>query len=355
MTGLDDTALDVEERAALDFVLALRRGWAGTVYPALRDQYGSGGPGDLDAATRRMHGLPLYPWFSWLERTQQKMLWRAACDVVLRRADQLRDALDGTADRAPGSLLLDPDLVLPGWYTETDIHIQPNGIWSDDLSAFVYELGAKIVMLRDNDGYKFHQLFARTALPDGEFTRVVDLGCGFGKSTRPLVGRYPGAEVIGVDLSAPVLRLAHAQAAAQGLAIQFRQADARRTGLPDGCADLVTGTMVLHEMPAPAIAETITEAARLLRPGGTVVFLEFWPTGDPFRDATVYEHAERNNEPYFRALFGSDLTALCGRVGLRFDGPVPFDERELGRCPQGYPPRDEWHFPWAVLAARKEA
>ena len=36
----------------------------------------------------------------------------------------------------------------------------------------------------------------------------MDLGCGFGKSTLPLALARPEAEVVGVDLSAPCLRLA---------------------------------------------------------------------------------------------------------------------------------------------------
>jgi SAM-dependent methyltransferase len=264
------------------------------------------------------------------------------------------DQLAELPDQPRGALRLDPDLALPDWYTDYDIHIQPGGFFTDDLSAYVYEFGARIVMLRDNDGYKFHRLFTETALPDlPAATRVVDIGCGFGKSTRPLVGRYPTAEVIGIDLAAPGLRLAHAEAEDAGLAIDFRQADGRATGIESGSCDVVTGTMVLHEMPATAIRETIAEAARLLKPGGALRFLEFQLTGDPLRDATVYEHAERNNEPFFRALFGTDLLALCAEVGLTDATWTPFDERSHGVRPEGWGDRAEWHFPWAVLAATK--
>ncbi len=211
-------------------------------------------------------------------------------------------------------------------------------------------------MLRDNDGYKFHKLFANTALPDlPPNARVVDIACGFGKSTRPLVSRYPGAEIIGVDLAAPGLKLAHAEAEAEGLPIHFRQEDGRHVGLPDAYVDLVTGTMILHEMPQSAIVEAIEEAARLLKPGGVIRFLEFQPTGDPARDATVYEHAERNNEPYFRALFATDLIKECERLGLKDAKWVAFDERSDGLSPQGWPERADWHFPWCVLHATKVA
>ncbi|MFG1717196.1 class I SAM-dependent methyltransferase [Micromonospora chalcea] len=348
--------LTLDERSAVDFVLGLRKRWADTVYPALREEYGATGAAatTITDASQVLRGLPLYPWFSHLERVQQKMLWKVAGDAVLSRREELTDQLTSVPEQPKGSLELNPDLELPDWYTDYDIHIQPGSFFSDDMSAYVYEFGARIVMLRDNDGYKFHTLFAKTALPDlPAATRIVDIGCGFGKSTRPLPAKYPTAQVIGVDLAAPGLRLAHAEAEATGLAIDYRQADGRATGIESGSCDVVTGTMVLHEMPAAAIRETIVEAARLLKPGGSLRFLEFMLTGDPLRDATVYEHAERNNEPFFHDLFGSDLIEVCAEAGLTDVSWTPFDERRNGVQPQGWGDRPEWHFPWAVLAATK--
>jgi ubiquinone/menaquinone biosynthesis C-methylase UbiE len=352
--------LTLDERSAVDFVVSLRKGWAGTVYPTLAAEVaaatGSERPTTMVEAESVVHDQPAYPWFSHLERAQQKMLWRLAGDIVVERRDEFVRELDDVPAEGHGWLELDPDLALPEWYTDVDIHLQAGSFFGDDSSGFVYELGARVVMLRDNDGYKFHRLFAQTALPDiPGATRVVDVGCGFGKSTRPLVARYPGAEVIGLDLAAPGLRLAHAEAEAAGLPIRYRQGDAQDTGIEAGSCDLVTGTMVLHEMPRAAIEQVVAEAARLLKPGGVLRFLEFQPTGDPVRDVTVYEHAERNNEPYFRDLFATDVPAACARVGLLDASWSPFDERSEGLSPQGWGERPEWHFPWSVLSATKGA
>lgn len=357
MIDIEDR-LTLDERSTVDFILGLRKRWCDTVYPALVEEFEATG-GTPETATEvedALHALPSYPWFSHLERVQQKMLWKLAGDAVISRRGDLISDLDASAADGLGTLTLDPDVELPSWYTDFDIHIQPGGFSSDDLSAFVYEFGARIVMLRDNDGYKFHTLFAQTALPDRtDVETVVDLGCGFGKSTRPLKNKYPTAEVIGIDLAAPGLRLAHAEAEDEELAITYRQGDARRTGMPDASCDVVTGTMVLHEMPSEAIIETIIEGARLLKPGGELHFLEFMMTGDPLRDATIIEHAERNNEPFFRALFATDTVEACRAAGLTDVQWRPFDERNLGVQSDGWGERTEWHFPWAVLSATKEA
>jgi ubiquinone/menaquinone biosynthesis C-methylase UbiE len=359
--GLTDRATALDERSTMDFVLTLRRRWADTLYPALRDEYDAkvatlpAEPSDGHEAAEVMHDLTLYPWFSWMERGQQKMLWRSVQDAVLNRWDSLAPMLLPPDGVPIGSLELKPDFVLPKYYTAIDIHIQPGGVWSDDTSALVYEEGAQIVMLRQNDEYLFHQLFAQTVLPDGPHQRIVDLGCGFGKSTRPLVDRFPGTEVIGIDLSAPNLRLAHATAERMGKPIRFIQADGAATGLESASADVVTGTMFLHEMPMKHVEEVLHEAARLLRPGGSIHFLEFSCTGDPFRDATNYEHGERNNEPWIPVLMDADVIGMCERAGLTGARWTPFDEREHGLSPQGWGHRNEWHFPWAVLSAEKPA
>jgi len=345
----------LENRAALDFVLTLRRRWADTLYPRLAAEYESNTrasrPNALEGIADQVHRLPSYQGFAWLERGSQKMLWRAAADAIGTGAED-----NDRAGRAsgPATLELDPSLKLPSWYTEWDIHVQPGGVWSGPTAAKVYELGAKLVMLGENDDYKFHRLFVETAIPKQDYKRLIDLGCGFGKSTWPLKRAYPDAEVIGVDLAAPCLKLAAERANTLGLAIRFRQADVARTGLEGGRAGLVTATMLLHELPLDVLAATFREAARLLSPGGLLRVLDFQFTGEAVRDLAMREHGSRNNEPFLPPMMAADTVAMAEAAGFREVRWTAFDERELGRLPAlVWPKRAEWHFPWAVLEAEK--
>ena len=343
----------LDRQAAVDFVLTLRRRWADTLYPHVRGEFDQAGAptGDAAAVQSAAHALPTYPWFAWLERGSQKMLWRAVADAV---AGQAPRADVGSA--APASLELDPTLALPAWYTDWDIHLQPGGVWSTASAAAVYELGAKLVMLGENDDYRFHRLFAETAVPRRDYRRIVDLGCGFGKSTWPLKRAFPAAEVIGIDLAAPCLALAAQRAGAQGLAIRFRQAAGDATGLEPGSVDLITSTMFVHEVPLAVLAEVFREAARLLAPGGLLRFLDFQPTGDAFRDLAMIEHGARNNEPFMPPMLRADLPAMARAAGLAGARWVAFDERGEGRLAElAWPARPEWHFPWAVLEAEQPA
>lgn len=346
-------ALALEDRANLDFVLSLRRHWAASLYPRLRADFDAIDPpppvvNDPAGLAPLVHGLPTYPWFSWLERGSQKMLWRAVTDAIVQEGPL------PPPPTGPASVEPDPDLVLPAWYTDWDIHLQPGGVWSHDLAGRIYELGARLVMLGENDDYAFHRLFVETAIPARPYRRIVDMGCGFGKSAWPMKQAFPDAEVVGVDLALPCLELAARRASQRGLAVRFRQGDAIATGLETGSTDLVTSTMFVHEVPADVLPAVFAEAARLLAPGGVLRFLDFQRTGDGLRDLAMIEHGARNNEPFLPPAIAADLPAMAAAAGLVNARWVAFDERGAGRQQAlSWPRRAEWHFPWAVLEAEK--
>lgn len=349
-----------EDQAVVDFIFGVRSHWARRLYPALRRQYetavaaGGDEPADADRALPIVERLPLYPWFGWFERNAQKMKWRRLMLVVEAQRAELEAALNAKVPDPIGRLELNPSLKLPDYYTEIEFHIQPGGVWSGDLNACAYELATKVTMLGANDDYSFHRLFTETAIPKREYRRILDLGCGFGKSTLPFAEAFPEAEVVGIDLSAPTLKLGHRKAERRKARIVFSQRDAANTGYPDGSFDLVTATMVVHELPAAALRELIRDTARILAPGGLLAVLDFQHTGDPFRDAIMDSHAARNNEPLLPMLFRTDLDRLCRQAGFRDARWYPFDERGPGMLRDGgWGNRPEWHFPWAVLLAEK--
>ena len=347
--------LPIETQAELDFVLMLRRRWADVLYPRVCEEYAQltddSQPADAQAVAERVHRLNAYAAFAWLERGSQKMLWRAAQTAI---AASREDASSAPGHAGGCSVELDPRLQLPAWYTDWDIHVQPGGVWSSIAAAELYELGAKLVMQGENDDYRFHRLFIETAIPARRYRRIVDLGCGFGKSTWFLKVRHPQAEVIGIDLAEPCLRLAARRADAKGLQIRFRQANATETGLETHSAELVTATMLIHELPLEVLDAVFKEAARLLAPGGLLRILDFQFTADPLRDLAMREHGRRNNEPFLPPMMSADTVAMARAAGLHNARWTAFDERSAGRLPTlQWPERPEWHFPWAILEAER--
>jgi ubiquinone/menaquinone biosynthesis C-methylase UbiE len=106
---------------------------------------------------------------------------------------------------------------------------------------------------------------------------VLDLCCGTGASALP-AARAVGSSghVLAIDLAAPMLELARARAAAEGLAqLEFRLGDATRTGLPDGGFDAVV--CVFGVFFAPDMAAFMREMWRLVRPGGVLAVTTWGP------------------------------------------------------------------------------
>lgn len=97
--------------------------------------------------------------------------------------------------------------------------------------------------------------------------RVLDLGCGTAQLTADLAARYPGAAVVGADLSSDMLAVANGRAAAAS----FGLANASVYALPfaDGSIDLVTNTISYHWYLDHRRA--LAEIRRVLRPGGHFV------------------------------------------------------------------------------------
>jgi ubiquinone/menaquinone biosynthesis C-methylase UbiE len=342
-----------EDRAYLDFVLGMKQYFGTVLYPDLHAHC------DRHEAHAKSLAVetPTYPLFEWLEHNTQKMMWRRLEGMLRPHAAELEAELDTPREAPLGSLHLDPALKLPRYYAETEFHIQPGGVWPGATNTFVYEVGAKIVMLGQNDDYRFHRLFVETAIPRRAYGDILDLGCGFGKSTRPFVDAFPEARVVGIDLSAPNLKLAHHQAERLRKPLAFYQRAAEATGFEDASFDLVTATMLIHELPMPVLRQVLTEAARLLRPGGLLVILDFAHTGDQCLDFVMDGHGARNNEPYLPHLFRTDVPGLLAEVGFLSPEVLPFDERGGGLRADGtWPSRAEWHFPWVVTrATRREA
>jgi DNA-binding transcriptional ArsR family regulator/2-polyprenyl-3-methyl-5-hydroxy-6-metoxy-1,4-benzoquinol methylase len=101
---------------------------------------------------------------------------------------------------------------------------------------------------------------------------VVDVGTGTGILAGEL--RRLGPRVIAVDHSARMLEAARSKLAAQGIdGVELRRGEAGELPLADAEADAALAHMVLHYLPSPG--EAIREMARVVKPGGCVVAVDF--------------------------------------------------------------------------------
>lgn len=98
--------------------------------------------------------------------------------------------------------------------------------------------------------------------------RIVDVGCGFGGTGIFLASQLPGCEIVGVDLSEPLLELANRDAKAANLSerVRFEVGDVQQISYEDDSFDVVLNVNMVHIVEQPI--QMLNEIERILDPKG---------------------------------------------------------------------------------------
>lgn len=311
------------------YLRGLRTVWKDDCYAAVVEAAGCKGVAQPAALEEAVADEWPYRLYGWLERHLQQFKyfgrWGLA-EVAAPQMPTLSVALNEAAARHPERLQLDPAVAMPAYYTEADFHQHRGGVWSEDLAAFVYEWAADRYSFALADSTRPYTIFAQRVLERGPFADILDIGCGFGKSTLPFKRLAPGARVTGLDLSRPCLRLAHLRALEEGLDVAWRQGAAEALPYADASIDVMACYWLFHELPAPVQARAVQEAFRALRPGGLFASRDMHTTpGGVVGEMLHLGHAIRNQEPFLPDLRLRELTATLLTAGFGGIEVLPAD------------------------------
>jgi SAM-dependent methyltransferase len=117
----------------------------------------------------------------------------------------------------------------------------------------------------------------RARVAAGLHGTVLEIGFGSGLNLPLLPGSVDA--VLAVDPSATGRRLAARRLEASSVPVSFVGLDGQELPLPDGAADTVLSTFTMCTI--PDVPRALGEVRRVLRPGGTVHFLEHGLSPDP--------------------------------------------------------------------------
>ncbi|MGE3137836.1 MAG: class I SAM-dependent methyltransferase [Thermoleophilia bacterium] len=110
------------------------------------------------------------------------------------------------------------------------------------------------------------------SLPEGDYLRVLDVGCGTGFTSEAMVDRFEVRTLVGVDPAEGMLEVFSAKLGAfPGVEVELRAEDVMEMGVEDGSFDAVICAMALHWFPDKPGA--IARMGRALRPGGVMGIL----------------------------------------------------------------------------------
>ena len=98
--------------------------------------------------------------------------------------------------------------------------------------------------------------------------KILDVGCGSGAMNLVLTQTFADSEVVGIDLSDPLLALANQEAGAASLAgrLKFEKADVHQIPYQDDAFDVVMNVNMVHLVEDPVTM--LDEMERVLAPGG---------------------------------------------------------------------------------------
>jgi phosphatidylethanolamine/phosphatidyl-N-methylethanolamine N-methyltransferase len=144
--------------------------------------------------------------------------------------------------------------------------------------------------------------------------RILDVGIGTGIS---LLDFAPGNQIVGVDISEPMLRRARQRVVEAGLknVAGLAVMDAERLGFADAYFDVVVAQYVITAVPNPDAV--LTEFARVTKPGGEIILVN-------------HIGAERGPRRLFELCFAPIARGLGWRPEFLFARVVRWCERSPG-------------------------
>ena len=169
---------------------------------------------------------------------------------------------------------------------------------------------------------------------------VVDVGCGGGILSESLA--LAGARVTGIDLGRGPLTAARLHALEQGVEVEYRCCAAEELADREpGSYDLVTCMEMLEHVPDPAAI--VDACARLVRPGGVVVFATLNRTLKSWLQAIVAAEfvlglLPRGTHQHDHFIRPSELCRWARRAGLQLQTLEGMTYDPLRKC---YEPTDD--------------
>lgn len=313
----------------MDLGGAMKQTWLDKVEPTL-----SGPPQSAAEVFDAMEATRIFKFYSACRYNAQEMVFESVRPQIERNAQAIDDTVAAVLRENPtgGSLTLDPTVETPEYLSALDTHLIPGGFYresgmpNDALQGARSVLGSGVF----GSGIKNYNIggpgqtianYLRLVYPQFQPKRIADLGCTGGRNTVPYVEMYPDAEVYGVDIAAPLLRFAHAQAEAAGHKIHFVQANAAKLPFEDESLDFITSAFFLHEIPEKVTREIMAECFRVLRPGGLLMMFELPPNKncDAYHNFYLDWDTWYNNEPFYARYRAQDPLELCATAGFASD------------------------------------
>ncbi|MBL8551932.1 MAG: class I SAM-dependent methyltransferase [Hyphomonadaceae bacterium] len=235
-------------------------------------------------------------FFADLPRVDQRRVARNATEVRNTNAD---------ASRYPAYYLQNFHYQTGGWLTEESAELY-------DTQVEVLFGGAADAMRRIALGSLARGLRGR----DQRRVRLLDIACGNGRFLTQILGAFPRMPVVGLDLSPAYVEKAR-DALKPWSQAEVVVGQAEKAPFDDAHFDAATSVFLFHELPPRVRAEVARELARIVKPGGVLIFADSLQTGDaPDLDQMLEYFPVGFHEPYYGSYLDTDFVQLFAEAGF---------------------------------------
>ncbi|MGE4652968.1 MAG: class I SAM-dependent methyltransferase [Myxococcota bacterium] len=205
----------------------------------------------------------------------------------------------------------------PNYFRRT-FHWQSDGYLSRR-SARLYDLSVEVMFMGCADVMRRQMIPPIAAMAsehNAEPLRILDVGCGTGRTLLQIARAVPGQQYYGVDLSPYYVE--EAREVLSGVPqVSLLAQDAEKLPFRDGHFDVVTSCFLFHELPRAHRARVIAEAFRVLRPGGLFVCEDSAQHAEASDLSEFLEaFASDMHEPFYRDYVQDDLARLAEKEGF---------------------------------------
>lgn len=169
---------------------------------------------------------------------------------------------------------------------------------------------------------RFPKIFDRTVELAPDARRVLSFGCSTGEEAQALARRFPGAEVVGVDIDRYSVETARRNNEFKDRV--FYHDELGGTGKFDLCTCLMVLFMMETPIPKDRMEATLRQIDRHLNPGAVLVL---YTTEYPFEETSVYAGYEtirswprehnRNGKTYYNGYFRKKSESMVVRPSRR--------------------------------------
>lgn len=214
---------------------------------------------------------------------------------------------------------------LPRYYLQ-NFHFQTDG-WMSRESAELYDAQVDVLFHGSTAAMRRMGLAEIVRWIEGKDQRklrMVDVATGNGVFLRDVTRALPRLNITGLDLSEEYLEEARNRLKDRAK-IKFLKANAEELPFEDNSVDIISCVYLFHELPPKVRRIVAKEFARVLKPGGLVVFIDSLQTDDtPEYNGLLETFPELFHEPYYRSYLIENLSMIFEETGLETVKSAPY-------------------------------